>query len=145
MFGKHPSGAPVEAENLCVRAPSIVTVRLPADLVAGCELVATGRLHDPTGREGSVQLQVSAAAPETTESLRPDVPILVAEGSETRRQIETAFGEFRRWFPLGLCYSKIVPVDEAVTLTLFHREDEPLVRLLLVDVNRGVGCPTSED
>jgi hypothetical protein len=32
-----------------------------------------------------------------------------------------------------LCYTQIVPVDEAVTLTLFHREDEPLVRLMLSD------------
>src|SRR5207248_9857706 len=29
------------------------------------------------------------------------------------------------------CYTKIVPVDEAVTLTLYHREDEPLCRLML--------------
>ena len=34
-------------------------------------------------------------------------------------------------FPPALCYARIVPVDEVVTLTLFHREDEYLRRLML--------------
>lgn len=41
------------------------------------------------------------------------------------------FAEFRALFPIALCYAKIVPADEVVTLTLFHREDEPLKRLML--------------
>jgi hypothetical protein len=40
---------------------------------------------------------------------------------------------FRDLFPAALCYSKIVPVDEVVTLTLYHREDEALRRLVLND------------
>ena len=32
-----------------------------------------------------------------------------------------------------MCYTKIVPVDEVVTLTLFYREDHQLARLLLDD------------
>ncbi len=36
-------------------------------------------------------------------------------------------------FPAALCYTKIVPVDEVVTLTLFYREDEQLKRLMLDD------------
>jgi hypothetical protein len=46
-------------------------------------------------------------------------------------QLESAFEEFRQLFPPALCYSQIVPVDEVVTLTLFHREDEHLARLML--------------
>ncbi len=34
-------------------------------------------------------------------------------------------------FPPAVCYTKIVPVDEVVTLILFHREDDQLVRLML--------------
>ncbi len=34
-------------------------------------------------------------------------------------------------FPAALCYTKIVPVDEVVTLTLFYREDDHLARLML--------------
>ena len=39
-------------------------------------------------------------------------------------------------FPPALCYTKIVPVDEVVTLTLFYREDEHLCRLMLDDAQR---------
>ena len=45
--------------------------------------------------------------------------------------MKSNFEEFRRIFPAALCYTKIVPVDEVVTLTLYHREDEPLSRLIL--------------
>ena len=39
LFGKHPNGSAVEAGSLCVQAPSVIEVRLPADLVAGAEFV----------------------------------------------------------------------------------------------------------
>src|SRR5690606_28169974 len=55
---------------------------------------------------------------------------------QSRQRFEAAFDEFRRLFPIALCYSRIVPVDEVVTLTLFHREDEHLVRLMLDDNER---------
>src|SRR5260221_14471440 len=44
--------------------------------------------------------------------------------------------EFRRIFPAALCYTKIVPVDEVVTLTLFYREDDHLARLMLDDAQK---------
>ena len=46
---------------------------------------------------------------------------------------EQALEEMRQLFPAALCYTKIVPVDEVVTLTLFYREDDQLCRLLLTD------------
>ena len=58
-------------------------------------------------------------------------PIIVNDASEHRARFEAAFDDFRALFPIALCYSKIVPVDEVVTLTLFHREDEALRRLML--------------
>ncbi|HRH98470.1 MAG TPA: DUF1592 domain-containing protein, partial [Prosthecobacter sp.] len=60
-------------------------------------------------------------------------PILVNEGSEARKRLEAAFANFRALFPIALCYSRIVPVDEVVTLTLFYREDEALKRLMLTE------------
>ena len=178
MFGKHPgrlglrpdtnltptseeekakavgteSQPTVEAASLCVQAPSVIEVRLPADLVAGAEFVTTGSLHAETGKEGSVQFQVLTTKPETATGLQATAaietnangpwtsnnrsvshttPIVVNEGSAARRRIEVAFDEFRRWFPAALCYTKIVPVDEVVTLTLFYREDDHLRRLML--------------
>jgi hypothetical protein len=55
-----------------------------------------------------------------------------ANADETdRADVERAFDDFRKLFPAALCYTKIVPVDEVVTLTLFYREDDHLVRLML--------------
>lgn len=152
LFGKHPKNGEVPPTSLCVQAPSVIEVRLPGSLVAGAEFVATGRLHAATAGEGSVQLQVSTTKPVTASGLRAtnatatqeggawnsskppmlfDAPILVANDSPARRRFEAAFDDFRALFPAALCYTKIVPVDEVVTLTLFHREDEPLRRLIL--------------
>lgn len=152
LFGKHPSGAAIDAASLCVHAPSVIEIRLPADLVAGCELVATGTLDPESGAEGSVQLQVIAGKPPRDAGLRPSevnqtvgngpwtadnrkvsyaAPILVQEGSAARKRVESALDEYRQLFPAALCYTKIVPVDEVVTLTLYYREDDHLARLML--------------
>ncbi|MEQ2006951.1 MAG: DUF1592 domain-containing protein, partial [Limisphaerales bacterium] len=154
LFGKHPSGSALPAANLCVRAPSLLEVRLPADLVEGCEFVATATLHRETGAEGSVQMQVLHTKPASASGLaagaakelggkstwsdgeRPvgsDTPILVTDGSAARKRVEAALDQFRQLFPAALCYTKIVPVDEVVTLTLYYREDDQLRRLLLDD------------
>ena len=154
LFGKHPNGSAMNAANLCVQAPSVIEVRLPAEFVAGSEFVTTGALDPVTGGEGSVQLQVLTTKPDARAGLRParktvadaagawsssnqtvsfGAPIVVNEGSAARKRIESAFEGFRQMFPAALCYTKIVPVDEVVTLTLFHREDEPLSRLMLDD------------
>jgi len=54
-------------------------------------------------------------------------------GSGTARQLLQGFTEFRRCFPPYLCYPRIIPDDEVVCLKLYHREDEPLLRLFLDD------------
>ena len=132
----------------------MIEVRLPADLVAGTEFVTSVALDLASGREGSVQLEVSTTKPERESGLLPiavteslasgpwtsnnhrlaqSAPIVVNPTSAARHKIELAFDQFRQVFPLALCYTKIVPVDEVVTLTLYYREDEPLVRLMLSD------------
>jgi hypothetical protein len=130
-FGKHPLGHSIDAASVCVRAPTVLEIRLPADLVAGCELVTTGVLEPKTASEGSVQLQLLTAKPTPHSGLLPGVPIVVQEGSAARKRLEAGFEDFRRLFPAALCYTKIVPVDEVVTLTLFYREDDQLCRLML--------------
>jgi hypothetical protein len=153
-FGKHPSRTPMDAASLCVRAPSVLSVRLPADLVANSELVTTGSLDKTSGLEGSVQLEVLTAKPEARTGLLPtgttvgdakgtwssnnqtvsySMPVVVNTNSAARKRVEAAFEEFRQAFPAALCYTKIVPVDEVVTLTLFHREDDQLSRLIIDD------------
>lgn len=136
-FGKHPNGAAtVEARQLCVQAPSVLEVRLPAALVAGGELVVTGRLHTSSGGNGSVQLQVLGDRPSPAQAaglpgLDPAFPLIVEPQGAARQRLEQAFDDFRQLFPIALCYTEIVPVDEVVTLTLYYREDEHLQRLML--------------
>ncbi len=62
-------------------------------------------------------------------------PIVVNDGSEARGQVLAAFNAFRDLFPPHLCYNRIVPVDEVVTLTLFYRQDDALQRLMLTDAD----------
>ncbi|HUQ72922.1 MAG TPA: DUF1592 domain-containing protein, partial [Planctomycetaceae bacterium] len=157
LFGKHPDGRALDAASLCVRAPSVIAIRLPADLAAGCELVTTGQLDQSSGAEGSVQLAIVAGQPAREAGLHPSTvtvtnaggqwtgdnrrtaygsPILVNDGSAARKRIEAALDEYRQLFPAALCYTKIVPVDEVVTLTLYYREDGHLQRLMLDDAQR---------
>jgi mono/diheme cytochrome c family protein len=136
--------------DIAVKGASVLEVKLPADLADGCEFVATAAVLN----EGSVQMQALTKKPAATQGIvaganvasgtkgtwsdgdKPvvsDTPVLVADGSAARRRIEASFDEFRALFPATLCYTKIVPVDEVVTLTLFYREDEHLRRLVLND------------
>ncbi len=152
LFGKRPNGELIDAANLCVQAPSVLEVVIPADIVEGCEFVATGSLDAEMGAEGTVQLQVLTTKPERLSSLaagsatikggkatwsdgdKPvsyDAPIIVGEDSKSRERLLNQFDDFRNLFPAALCYTKIVPVDEVVTLTLYYREDDHLKRLML--------------
>jgi hypothetical protein len=132
------------------KAPSVVEIAIPAALAAGAEFVVTGRL---AGKEtGSVQMRVLAEKPEPRPGLiagntetgikggqlsdnnlvtRHRLPVIANPASESWKRFEKTFDEFRSLFPIALCYSKIVPVDEGITLTLFHREDTHLKRLIL--------------
>lgn len=151
-FGKQGDGPAIDAASLAVAAPAILEVRLPADLVAGAEFVTSGTLSPATTGEGSVQLSVSTTRPELGKSLQPadakttdangpwtannrgvafGTPVIVADNSAARKRFEASYEEFRQLFPAALCYTKIVPVDEVVTLTLFYREDDQLMRLML--------------
>lgn len=157
LFGKHPKGDAVAPNHLCVQAPHLLSVKLPAELVAGAEFVAAGHLHPSTSGEASVQLQASTTKPSLTKGLQSsgsstktesgpwtssktsvafNAPILVHDGSVARKRFESSFEDFRQLFPAALCYTQIVPSDEVVTLTLFHREDAVLSRLMLEDRER---------
>ncbi|MEI8089819.1 MAG: DUF1592 domain-containing protein [Opitutaceae bacterium] len=152
-FGKaFRDGAAIDVTSLAVQAPAVIEIRLPAELVAGSEFVASCTLDAKAGAEGSVQLQVLATKPDHVEgrlanavletnasglwtagTRKPvySAPIVVRENSAARARYVDGFNAFRDFFPAALCYQKIVPIDEVVTLTLFHREDEPLKRLML--------------
>jgi hypothetical protein len=156
-FGRRPDGSAIDASWLCVAAPSTIELRLPREFVAkDAKFVATGRLLDPASA-GSVQMQVLTHAAPVAAGLLPSatrsesvsgrwsdnnqrssfgLPVIVGDAPATRQRFEAVFDEFRQVFPVALCYPKIVPVDEVVTLSLFYREDDHLVRLMLDDAER---------
>ena len=120
------------ADLLTVRAPSVLEIPIPAALTQDAEFVVTGKLADESF--GSVQLQAVKERPDAfSKSADPSLPIVVNKQKEGEHRFESYFDEFRSLFPAALCYTRIVPVDEVVTLTLFHREDEFLKRLMLTD------------
>lgn len=154
MFGRHPRGHAIDASTICVKAPALIEITLPADLAVGCEFVTVGTLDPDTGADGSVQLQVLTQKPTLESGLVPSTvteidknsrwtdnnrqilystPIIVCDESPAAKRIEAGFETYRNLFPAALCYSKIVPVDEVVTLTLFYREDHHLIQLMLSD------------
>ncbi|HSI14391.1 MAG TPA: DUF1592 domain-containing protein [Chthoniobacter sp.] len=146
-----PDALPAELQ---VSAPAVLEVKIPAALAKDAEFVVDARLADGSAPDAGVQVRVLTAKPDsipvfsagetttaTAKGLWSDnnarttssAPILVQDGSPMRQQLEKAFADFRALFPIALCYTKIVPTDEVVTLTLFYREDEQLKRLMLDD------------
>jgi Protein of unknown function (DUF1592)/Protein of unknown function (DUF1588)/Protein of unknown function (DUF1587)/Protein of unknown function (DUF1585)/Protein of unknown function (DUF1595)/Planctomycete cytochrome C len=136
QFGQDPSGKPIEGTSLITSSPSVLEVRVPADLAVGREFVVTASLDRQAGNEGSVQAQVAVVPTQAEPALVPGVPILVRNASAAQKRVEKSMEDFRRIFPAAVCYTQIVPVDEVVTLVLFHREDEALERLMLDEPER---------
>ena len=129
-FGKHPGGAVIDDASLCRAAPHQLELRLPAELAEGADLVMSVALHASSQPAAGVQVSLEKRAMESP-SWRPSLPILVGPSGEAAADLEAALADFRNVFPPALCYARIVPVDEVVTMTLFFREDEMLQRLML--------------
>ncbi|MFO0941728.1 MAG: DUF1592 domain-containing protein [Pirellulales bacterium] len=155
-FGVRPDKqGSADADSLYVQSPAVVAVKLPASLVEGTELVTSAMIVDGQSSDlqklGSVQVSITAQPPQstglvasptrenanagawtssgtTTSSLQP---VVVSKDGSAKNQFEKSFQDFRSLFPAALCYNKIVPVDEVVTLTLYYREDQPLQDLML--------------
>ena len=130
---------PALLENgaLAVQAPGQVVVKIPPELGQGLVFEATVSLQPEKGASGSAQAKAAVNDPSPAGGIRNDRPVLVRPGSAKALAVEQGFATFRDLFPAALCYTKIVPVDEVVTLELFHREDEPLCRLMLSAEEKG--------
>jgi hypothetical protein len=157
LFGRGPDGSAVDAGNLVTAPGATVEFRVPESLLGpDGAFVATARLLDPAA-DGSAQTAAVTTRPAALAGLLPpgsksqqaggnrsdkqlrsdfNFPILVAPSGTKRKLYETACAEFRKVFPLALCYPKIVPVDEVVTLMLYYREDDQLCRLMLDDAQQ---------
>ena len=82
-FGKKVQARTIDPEDLYVKAPSITEIRLPADLVAGSEFVASGCLILWMVRR-SVQLRLLTSKPSNQMEFLPDAPIVVNPRSQAR-------------------------------------------------------------
>jgi hypothetical protein len=134
-FGRHPDGKPAEEASLVVAANSVTEVRLPAALFRGREFVVDGALDGPPG-ERVVHYQVLASS--LGPALRWDgtSPVVASPTALAYKQVLQGYADFRACFPWYICFPGVVPTDEVVSLKMFHREDEPLERLLLDEAQK---------
>jgi hypothetical protein len=135
LFGRHPRGLAVEAGDLCLQAPGSIAVTIPADLAEGCDFVTAAELHPEAAEDASVQLEAVANAGDAAPpmGLVPSLRVLARKDTAAWRRFEADLAEFRDLFPKAVCYGRVVPVDEVVTLNLYYREDEQLRRIMLDD------------
>ena len=158
LFGRHPDGSEIDAGSICVHAPCVMTLHLPADVAAGREFVVLAELHTASETEGSVQPEVVLGTPTVAAGIVPSqvtvtlskvtalypehrtvsfrYPVLVGQNSNARQRFELAMNAHRNLFPAALFYAQIIPLDEALTLTLFYREDDHLLRLMLDEAQK---------
>ena len=123
---------PIDAASIAVRAPAVLEIRLPARAGRGLRARHGRRARGRApGRRGASSCSCSPSDLRRSQQVVPELPVVVRDGSVAQRRFESAFDTIRQVFPPALCYTKIVPVDEVVTLTLFYREDDHLRRLML--------------
>jgi len=83
-------------------------------------------------RYGNVVRQV-ASEPAANDPRLAKVMIKPAAEKGDTKLLKQAYADFRRCFPMFICFTQVIPTDEVVSLKMFHREDEPLERLFLND------------
>jgi hypothetical protein len=130
LFGSRPDGPPADDASLVSQANTVTEVRLPAALFVGRQFVVEGRLDGVPG-ERVVQFRVLTTPPGPDMPWDGTNPVIASPESTGYKRLRQGFAEFRRVFPLFLCFPQVVPTDEVVCLKMFHREDEPLERLFL--------------
>jgi mono/diheme cytochrome c family protein len=116
--------------NLSTPANTVTEIRLPAAIFASREFVVDAKLG---GNASDRLVRVRAATSAPGPAAWRDAPLIGSARGEAYRKLVAGHAEFRKVFPLYICFPQVVPTDEVVTLKMFHREDEPLVRLFLTD------------
>ena len=111
--------------SLSVASDAVVEIRLPAALFRDREFVVDGKLETATEHR-VVRFHVGPSRIWDGKST-----VAAQANGAGYQKLLRGHAEFRRCFPLFLCFPEVVPVDEVVSLKMFHREDEPLERLFL--------------
>ncbi len=144
-FGQHPKDRPVPKSALVTAAGAEVVIdlrKLPAPLQKALTLPrflrADVSLDDGSPKTASVQAFLIAATggggalAEPVAQATPGDPraAQIVHPSAAAERAKPA-AEFRALFPPAVLFEPIVPRDAQGSLFMFHREDEPLRRLLL--------------
>lgn len=121
--------------DLVAASNAVIEIKLPAALFIGREFVVDAKLDGNAGdRLVRVRGGVAPGADATRLAVeRWDGPLLGSANAAAYKKIVAGHAEFRKVFPLFICFPQVVPTDEVVTLKMFHREDEPLIRMFLTD------------
>ncbi len=127
--GKDNGQNQAAGDSLVAASDAVVTIRLPAALFAGRDFVVDAKLTSAAAPARFARVRAALQPPDA--STRWDGPVLATPDSPAYQAMVAGHSEFRRVFPLFVCFPDIVPRDEVVSLKMFHREDEPLERLLL--------------
>lgn len=99
-------------------------IRLPAAIFRDHAFLVDVALDG--GADRPVQFSVSTSPAKVIDAGAP----VVAPG-EAAKRLKAGLDAFRALFPPFVCFPHVIPEDEAVCLKLYHREDEPLLRLFL--------------
>jgi hypothetical protein len=131
-FGTGRGSALEDKASLLAAPNSVIEVRLPAALMRDREFVVEAQLDVPSA-ERVVQFEVSSAPPAKDVHWDGKSPLVGAPDGAGHKQLVAGLDAFRQCFPQFVCFREVIPVDEVVCLKMYHREDEPLVRLFLDD------------
>ncbi len=131
-FGWKPTlfGGLVDEESVCAPANGTLELRLPASLLQQRTFVVEGRIHEPSSMR-VVQFHISAPSGQSGLTWPPPQEVAADAKGAGYKQLQKGAEEFRQLFPLFTCFPLVIPNDEVVSLKMFHREDEPLMRLFL--------------
>ena len=149
-FGIHPQGRPVPKSALVTAAGAEVVIdlrKLPAPLLKSLTLPRFLRadvsldegspetaalrafLIAATGGGGNLAEPVAKATPDDPRAAQIVHPRVAAERARPA-------AEFRVLFPPAVLFEPIIPRDAQGSVFMYHREDEPLRRLLLDGAGR---------
>ena len=148
VFGQHLDSETPDDASFILQAPAVVEVPVPQSLIGQRQFVVEVELCPQIGGAGSVQAHVSLQKLQPVAEIIPPVdakddhpeanahpepakfPVIVRDDRQ-KQKFTVAFSAHREWLPPAMCYTQIVPVDEGITIVLFHREDSFLSRFIL--------------
>jgi hypothetical protein len=137
-FGKYPSGKAIDEASLVAAANSVTELRLPVALFVGREFVVEARLDAGEG-DRVVKVEVRTEPPPSPPTPLPQGErgvmnsVVVSSSGAAYRRLLQGYADFRRCFPIFICFPRVLPDDEVVCLKMYHREDDELARLFLDD------------